>query len=244
MAKSSARMRKAKRTGAFIETTHLDCFQRAERGGCERCGPRACAKFTVVHTADEATDPSVMAFCSICGKCVYFFIFFVWRDVYGQLVYIYDAVFCFICSQVAITSRTRPRLGGGWRRPRRSARTARGSSAPEPRGTRRGKGRRGRRRRWTSRIESHLSHSGSTLIQMQTEGIMRMRDTRRGSSIARTGAARCVGTPTSSRTRPRRRDGTRRGGSWRLRRRTDDCSPRRRTREAWVTLLSFFFVNK
>ncbi len=75
MAKSSARMRKAKRTGAFIETTHLDCFQRAERGGCERCGPRACAKFTVVHTADEATDPSVMAFCSICGKCVYFFYF-------------------------------------------------------------------------------------------------------------------------------------------------------------------------
>ena len=75
MAKSAARMRKAKRTGAFIETTHLDCFQRAERGGCERCGPRACAKFTVVHTADEATDPSVMAFCSICGKCVYFFYF-------------------------------------------------------------------------------------------------------------------------------------------------------------------------
>ena len=50
---------------------------------------RARAKFTVVHTADEATDPSVMAFCSICGKCVYFFIFFVWRDVYGQLVYIF-----------------------------------------------------------------------------------------------------------------------------------------------------------
>ena len=101
VAKSAARIRKAKRTGAFIETTHLDCFQRAERGGCERCGPRACTKFTVVHTADEATDPSVMAFCSICGKCVYFFYFFVWRDVHGQLVYIYDAVFCFICSQVA-----------------------------------------------------------------------------------------------------------------------------------------------
>jgi len=45
----------------------LDCFQRAERGGCERCGPRACPKFTVVHTEAEATDPSVMAFCSVCG---------------------------------------------------------------------------------------------------------------------------------------------------------------------------------
>ena len=73
VAKSAARMRKAKRTGAFIETTHLDCFQRAERGGCERCGPRACAKFTVVHTADEATDPGVMAFCSICGAFIFLF---------------------------------------------------------------------------------------------------------------------------------------------------------------------------
>ena len=67
MAKSAARIRKAKRTGAFIETTHLDCFQRAERGACSRCGPRACTKFTVVHTADEAVDPNVMAFCSVCG---------------------------------------------------------------------------------------------------------------------------------------------------------------------------------
>ena len=149
--------------------------------------------------------------CSICGKCVYFFYFCTGSMCMGNFrMYLFDAVFCFICSQVAITSRTRPRLGGGWRRRRRNGRTARGSSAPEPRGTRRGRGRRGRRRRWTSRIESHLSHSGSTLIQMQTEGIMRMRDTRRGSSIARTGAARCVGTPTSSRTRPRRRDATRR----------------------------------
>ena len=67
VAKSDARIRKAKRTGAFMETTHLDCFQRAERGGCSRCGPRACTKFTVVHTADEAVDPNVMAFCSVCG---------------------------------------------------------------------------------------------------------------------------------------------------------------------------------
>ena len=67
VAKSAARIRKAKRTGAFMETTHLDCFQRAERGGCSRCGPRACTKFTVVHTADEAVDPNVMAFCSVCG---------------------------------------------------------------------------------------------------------------------------------------------------------------------------------
>jgi len=95
VAKSAARMRKAKRTGAFIETTHLDCFQRAERGGCERCGPRACQQFTVVHTADEATDPGVMAFCSICGECVYFFIFFVWRDVYGQLEHVYMTP-CFV----------------------------------------------------------------------------------------------------------------------------------------------------
>ena len=65
--RSARRIRDAKRTGAFIEKTHLDCFQRAERGGCERCVPRACPKFTVVHTEAEATDPSVMAFCSVCG---------------------------------------------------------------------------------------------------------------------------------------------------------------------------------
>ena len=55
--------------------------------------PRTCAKFTVTHTADEATDPSVMAFCSICVSALFFYFC---RREHGQLfIYMTRVLFLF-----------------------------------------------------------------------------------------------------------------------------------------------------